>query len=50
MDTNTSLDITMLIIYTTRTGRQLQKEVPASKVQSEVQAIWKRGGRSIKVL
>lgn len=49
MDTK-PLDVTMLIIYNTRNGRQREKEVPASKVQGEVEAIWKRGGRSIKVL
>jgi hypothetical protein len=45
-----AVDITMLVIYTARNGRQYEKEVPASKLHGEVAKIASRGGWSIKVL
>jgi hypothetical protein len=45
-----AVDITMLVIYTSRNGRQYEKMVPASKLHGEVRKISDRGGRSIKVL
>jgi len=50
MDTKNILDVTMLVIYTTRNGRQIEKMVPSSKLHGEIRKIAARGGRSIKVL
>jgi len=45
-----AVDVTMLVIYTSRNGRQIEKMVPSSKLHVEVRKISDRGGRSIKVL
>lgn len=50
MDTNTSSDITMIVIYNTRKGLQREKEVPSSKLISEIRKLQARGCWSIKVL
>lgn len=47
---NQPIDPMMLIIYTTRTGRQREKETTVSKLHAEVAKIQARGGWSIKVL
>lgn len=44
------IDPMMLIIYTTRTGRQREKETTMSKLHTDVAKIRARGGWSIKVL
>ncbi len=50
MDTNTSLDVTMLVIYNTRKGLQREKEVPSSQLIGEIRKLQSRGCWSIKVL
>jgi len=48
--TSPSIDVGMLVIYTSRTGRQVEKLVVASKLQAEIRKISNRGGTLIKVL
>ena len=50
MDNAKPLDVTMLIVYTARNGRQIEKMVPSSRLMAEVRKIGDRGGSSIKVL
>lgn len=44
------VDVTMIIIYTTRNGLRREKETSKSKLHGEIAKIQARGGWSIKVL